>query len=78
MKTAISVPDDLFAEADALAREIGTSRSQLYAAALREYLLRHRPDAVTAALDRLYAAEDSRLEPDLAHAAARVLARTEW
>jgi metal-responsive CopG/Arc/MetJ family transcriptional regulator len=78
MKTAISLPDDLFAEAEALATELGTSRSRLYAAAVREYLARHRPDAVTAALDRLYAEEDGHADPAVAAAAARTLAAVEW
>ena len=64
MKTAVSLPDDVFAEAEMLSRTLGTSRSSLYAAALREYLARHRPDAITAALDALYrAAERSRSSP---------------
>jgi predicted transcriptional regulator len=78
MKTAISMPDDLFAEAEALARRLGTSRSRLYAAALREYVARHQPDAVTAALDRVYADEVPAFDPALAAAAARTLAATEW
>jgi metal-responsive CopG/Arc/MetJ family transcriptional regulator len=78
MKTAISLPDDLFAEAEALATELGTSRSHLYASAVREYLARHRPDAVTAALDRVYASADLRADPAVAAAAAQILARSEW
>jgi len=78
MKTAVSLPDDLFAEADELASELGTSRSQMYAAAVREYLARHRPQAVTAALDRVYADEPSHVDPAVAAAAARTLARVEW
>jgi predicted transcriptional regulator len=78
MKTAISLPDDLFAEAEALAAELGTSRSRLYASAVREYLARHRPDAVTAALDRVYADEDSHADPAVIAAAARALADVEW
>jgi metal-responsive CopG/Arc/MetJ family transcriptional regulator len=78
MKTAISLPDELFAEAEALAAELGTSRSRLYAAAVREYLARHRPDAVTAALDRVYGTEDSHADPAVAAAATRALADVEW
>lgn len=51
MKTAVSVPDDLFAQVDRLARRSGRSRSEVYSAALREYVARHAPDEVTAALD---------------------------
>jgi metal-responsive CopG/Arc/MetJ family transcriptional regulator len=36
MKTAVSVPDDLFAQADRLAKRSRRSRSEVYSAALRE------------------------------------------
>jgi metal-responsive CopG/Arc/MetJ family transcriptional regulator len=78
MKTAISLPEELFAEADALARRLGSSRSALFAAALREYLARHEPDAVTATLDRVYSEERATFEPVLAAAAVRTLAASEW
>jgi metal-responsive CopG/Arc/MetJ family transcriptional regulator len=78
MKTAVSLPDDLFADAEALAEAQGMTRSGLYSAALREYLARHRPDAVTLALDAVYASEPSALDPALAAAAARTLQRNEW
>jgi metal-responsive CopG/Arc/MetJ family transcriptional regulator len=78
MKTAISLPDDLFENADALARRTGRSRSELYVAALREYLERHDEDRITAALNAVCAEEDSALEPDLKQAARRTLARDAW
>jgi metal-responsive CopG/Arc/MetJ family transcriptional regulator len=34
MKTAISLPDELFESADALARRMGISRSKLFATAV--------------------------------------------
>jgi predicted transcriptional regulator len=77
MKTAISVPDDLFDRADHLARSTRRSRSELYSAALREYLVRHAPDEVTAALDRVVAEADV---PDgfTSAAARKTLTTTEW
>jgi predicted transcriptional regulator len=42
MKIAISLPEDLFRLADSCARGQHLSRSGLVAAALREYLQRHR------------------------------------
>jgi predicted transcriptional regulator len=53
MKTAISVPDDVFREADRAAAELGWSRSQLYTRAMSEFLERRGVDPVTAALDAL-------------------------
>jgi metal-responsive CopG/Arc/MetJ family transcriptional regulator len=55
MKTAVSVPDDLFAQADRLARRSRRSRSEVYSAALREYVARHAPDEVTVGLDAVLA-----------------------
>ena len=53
MKTAISVPDEVFAEAERLARVLKKSRSQLYSHALREYVARHAADQVTETLNRV-------------------------
>lgn len=78
MKTAISLPDDLFADADAFARRTGRSRSQLYADALREYLQRYDEDRITEQLDRVCAAIGSQEDPALAEAARRTLAREPW
>ena len=47
MKTAISLPDELFTAADQYAQEKEMTRSELYANALREYLGRHRMENLT-------------------------------
>ncbi len=62
MKVAVSIPDELHARADALARSQNTSRSRLYSDALREYLDRRQPDDVTAAIDSALALLDD--DPD--------------
>ena len=54
MKTAVSIPDELFDQADRFAAETGRSRSQLYADALRSFLQESEGDPVTAALNRVY------------------------
>jgi predicted transcriptional regulator len=54
VKTAISIPDNIFSDAERLARALRKSRSQLYSQALREYLARHAPDEVTDGLDRAW------------------------
>jgi len=38
MKTAISIPDHIFEEVNKLAQENKTSRSQIFCAAVEEYL----------------------------------------
>lgn len=53
MKTAISIPDDLFADAERLAQALKKSRSRLYGDAVSEYLARHSAERVTETLDAL-------------------------
>jgi predicted transcriptional regulator len=78
MKTAISIPDDLFADAERLARALKKSRSRLYGDAVREYLARHSADRVTETLDRI-CADAAAGESDFATAAARrVLELSDW
>jgi len=78
MKTAISLPDDIFQAADREAQRRGTSRSQLVAEALTEYLLRHAPDEVTEALNKALADLDDGKDPFVQRAAGKTLERTEW
>ncbi len=78
MKTAISLPNDLFATADAYARRSQCSRSELYARALREYLERHDQDQITVQLDTVCAEVDTRLAPEFARAARRLLENDRW
>jgi metal-responsive CopG/Arc/MetJ family transcriptional regulator len=79
MKTAVSVPDDLFAQVDRLARKSKRSRSEVYSAALREYLARHQPEEVTAALDRVVTDLGVFAETAFVGAAARgALADSDW
>ena len=77
MKTAISIPDDLFDDAEKLARALKKSRSRLYRDAVREYVARHSADQVTEALDRVCAA--ARSDSAFAATAARqTLKRSDW
>jgi predicted transcriptional regulator len=43
MKTAISIPDDLFHEVEACKRRLKVSRSRLFTDAAREYIARRQP-----------------------------------
>jgi predicted transcriptional regulator len=78
MKTAISIPEEVFRNAEALARQLSISRSQLYSRALREYVSRHAPDRVTETLDRLCGELDEETDRFVAAASRRILERTEW
>jgi metal-responsive CopG/Arc/MetJ family transcriptional regulator len=78
MKTAISLPDELFEEADRLARRLKRSRSRVYADAIREYVARHDSESVTAGLNRVYVAPDASRDPVISAAAERLLQRVDW
>ncbi len=78
MKTAISIPDDVFADAERLAKRLKKSRSQLYSHAIREYVARHAPDAVTKALDEVCEGVPTKPDAFVAAAARRTMKRVEW
>lgn len=78
MKTAISLPDDLFAAAEALARRLGVSRSRLFATALAEFVAKHQTRKVTERLDAVYATEPSALDSELRRAQRRRLPADSW
>jgi metal-responsive CopG/Arc/MetJ family transcriptional regulator len=78
MKTAVSIPDDVFAKAERLARRMRKSRSELFSNALDEYIARHAPDQVTEAMNHV--CDEGGVEPDpfVAAASRRNLERSEW
>ena len=78
MKTAVSVPDEIFNEAERFARKSGKSRSEVFSKALQEYLSRHASDAITEAMNAV-CAKVGKQEDSLAKMAARrILRRSEW
>jgi metal-responsive CopG/Arc/MetJ family transcriptional regulator len=78
MKTAVSIPDELFESAEQFAQRRKLSRSELYATALRHYLQEHRSQAITEQLNAIYDSEQSTLDSALGHAQASSLPRNEW
>ena len=78
MKTAVSIPDGVFENAERLARRAKTSRSRLYTQALTEYVARHAPEDVTEAMNRTLAQVGRDVDGFTDTASRRVLERTEW
>ena len=78
MKTAVSVPDELFQAGERAADRLGLSRSGLYSKALQEYLARHDDEEITRRLDEVYAHEPSALDPAMSRLAARSLPKESW
>lgn len=78
MKTAVSIPDEVFEKAERLAQRAKRSRSELFSAALAEYVARHAPDEVTEAINRVCADVGDQQDPFVAAAGRRVLENIEW
>lgn len=78
MKTAVSIPDHVFEEAERLAEELKTSRSQLYSRALQEFVARHAPDRLTEAMDRLVQELGGDVDEFSRRASRRVLEQVDW
>ena len=78
MKTAVSIPDDVFANAERLAKRLRKSRSQLYSHALREYVSRHSAEDVTEALNQVCSAFPAAETTFASAAGRRRLRRADW
>jgi metal-responsive CopG/Arc/MetJ family transcriptional regulator len=78
MKTTISLPDSVFAEAEALARQLGISRSELYSTALQAYLSKYNRQQILSKLNNVYSEESSDLDPTIATMQFMSLPRERW
>jgi metal-responsive CopG/Arc/MetJ family transcriptional regulator len=78
MKTAVSIPDDVFEGAERLARRTRKSRSRLFSDALREYLARHTSDEVTESMNKACAEIGEMEDLFVSSAARRTLERNKW
>ena len=78
LKTAISIPENIFLQADETAKVLGLNRSRLYTAAIAEYLEKHRDDRIKAKLNEIYALENSQVDPIFIKAQMAGLAKEDW
>ncbi len=78
MKIAISIPDDIFEDAEYLAQRQGKTRSKLYADAVAEYVGAYRTESITEQLNAVYPAEQSSMDPSLKMAQFKSLGEEDW
>jgi metal-responsive CopG/Arc/MetJ family transcriptional regulator len=78
VKTAISLPDPIFQEAEALAQKLGMSRSELYTQALKAYLRRYNQERILSKLNEVYSEDSSELDPVLAKMQFMSLPHEDW
>jgi metal-responsive CopG/Arc/MetJ family transcriptional regulator len=78
MKTAISLPDDLYARVEAFARQRGLSRSEFFQKAAELLLEADNARFVREALDRVYGSEESRIDQSAMLAQTESFDREDW
>jgi metal-responsive CopG/Arc/MetJ family transcriptional regulator len=78
MKTAISIPDDVFQAAEDAARKLSLSRSELFTRAMREFLAARSNALTTEQLNQVYSKEDSSLDKVLERMQFASLEPEEW
>jgi len=78
MKTAISIPDPLFEEAERYSKRHRIPRSRLYAQAVAAYLNTQSAGEVKEALDAVYGGEDSNVDVVLSRMQEISLRAEDW
>jgi predicted transcriptional regulator len=79
VKTAISIPDDVFRAAEETAHRLGLSRSELYAKAVAEFVRSQDKSWISETLDRVLDEEGGPgIDPVLERTAFSSLPRDEW
>ena len=72
------MPDDLFRLAEATARRLRLSRSELYSKAVAEYLRRRQGSAITERLNEVYSRRPAKLDSGLDRAQLKSLEKDAW
>lgn len=78
MKTAVSIRDNIFQNAEKYAKRAKISRSKLYSDALEEYLAKHSEEELIAQINAVCEEVDTSLDPAIREYQNRVLKREKW
>ena len=77
-KTAISIPNSIFAAAERLSKQLEMSRSELYSRAIEVYIEENRQEDVTDTLNEIYTEESTALDPVVQQLQFASLPEDEW
>ncbi len=79
MKTAVSLPEQVFYKAEQLAKQLGVSRSELYKKAIESYLEQQNSrETIIESINRVCDEVDTQLDPAFREASHRLLEQNEW
>jgi len=78
MKTAISVPDNLFKKVEEAAKKMGISRSKLFSIAIQEFLCSHYHEKITQRLNEIYQKGEGSIEEGIEEIQAHSIPGEDW
>jgi hypothetical protein len=78
MKTAISVPEDVFQLSEKLAKKLKISRSAVFAMGVKKLAEEHDDDEIIAQINRVCEKVDTSLDPAVRQYQNRMLRREKW
>ncbi len=77
MKTAISIPDEVFSQAECYAKNNGISRSQLFTIAVKQYVQSNQFNKITEKLNQVYSSPED-MDKQLIKLQTLSIEREEW
>lgn len=78
MKTAVSIPDALYEQADEVAGELKLSRSKLYSIAIKEFIKNHQKSDITERIDQYINENGQPIDPVFLRGSLDDLKKVEW
>ena len=78
MKTAVSVPDEIFRLAEATAQRLNISLSDLYSKAVAEFVEKQDCRSITERLDQVYSHQTAKVDSLLHTAQLKCLREEAW
>lgn len=78
MKTAISIPDEIFEEAEKAAKRLGLSRSELFTRAIKAFLMERSERSITSSYNAGFDDASSPQDAFRREATRRALLGVEW
>lgn len=78
MKTAISVPNDVFELSEKLAKKLKVSRSKIFAMGVKKLGEEYDEDDITARINKVCEEVDTSLDPYWKELQSRILPKDEW
>ncbi len=78
METAVSIPNDIYQQAEVFAQKLGLSHDQLIVQALEQWIKTQRDEEIGRRWEEFYAKEDSSLDPVLMQMQLTALEPEEW